>query len=109
MQNFKNEVVSNLLKLDPNKFNSQTQVIELKTMETPEELMQKLKQGSQIAGDIAPEVQQKIQQEQSKPKVLEQSDDFEVIELPENYSENQSSTNAQDPEVEEIIKKMLWK
>jgi len=109
MQNFKNEVVSNLLKLDPNKFTNQTQVIELKTMWTPEELMQKLKQGSQIASDIAPEVQQKIKQEQSKPKVLEQSEDFEVIELPENYSENKPSSNDNDSEVEEIIKKMLWK
>jgi preprotein translocase subunit SecA len=105
MKNLKNEIVSGILKLDTSKVPT-TQVIELKTLDTPEELMNKLKQGSQIAADIAPEVQQQIQQEQSTPKVLESSDDFEVIELPENanLSENQ---NQSDPEVEEIIKKML--
>jgi len=107
MKNLKNEIVSGILKLDTSKVPT-TQVIELKTLDTPEELMNKLKQGSQIAADIAPEVQQQIQQEQSTPKVLESSDDFEVIELPENanLSENQ---NQSDPEVEEIIKKMLGK
>jgi len=44
MQNFKNEVISNILKLDVDKIKDSTQVIELKTMETPDKIIEKLKQ-----------------------------------------------------------------
>ncbi len=105
MENLKNQVVSNLVKLDVDSLN-QTQVIELKTLETPDEILEKLKQGSQVASDIAPEVQQKIKEEQAKPKVIEANDEFEVIELPEN---NNSSKEELPDDVEDLIKKMLGK
>ena len=106
MQNFKNEVISNILKLDVDKIKDSTQVIELKTMETPDKIIEKLKQWSELAKDIAPEVQQKINEKKSKPKILEKNDEFEVIELPE---ENTNSKPNNEADVDELIKKMLWK
>ena len=105
MQNIKNEVLSNLLKLDTDKIlENQTQVIELKTLDNSENLIEKLKEWASLAKDIAPQNTQPVKQTWPKvPKVLEKNDDFEVIEMPDD---NSSSNNT---EVDDIIKKMLGK
>jgi len=101
MKNIKNEVISTLLKFNPDAVANEAQVIELKTLDTPEELLNKLKSGSEIAKDM--EVVQPSKK-QTWPKVLESNDDFEVIELDEG-----SHQTDVEKEVEELIKKMLWK
>ena len=104
MNNFRNDVLSAILKLDPSKIGNQTEVIELNTLDTPEEIMQKLREGAKLANDIAPEIQNNTKKKPSWPKVIESNDEFEVIELAEweNLNNNSSDTD-------ELIKKMLWK
>jgi len=101
MKNIKNEVISWLMKFNPDAVVNDAQVIELQTLWTPEELMEKLKSGSEIAKDM--EVVQPTKK-QSWPKILESNDEFEVIEL-----DDSSNTNDVEKEAEELIKKMLWK
>jgi preprotein translocase subunit SecA len=53
MANIKNETISNLLKLNIEQYKqSTTQVIELKPLDNTEDLLAKLKQGSELAKDI---------------------------------------------------------
>jgi preprotein translocase subunit SecA len=99
MWNIKTEVISNLLKLNPDQFQTQTQVIQL--WENTDELIKKLKQAWQVAKDIAPSIEEK---KQTWPKILEKNDEFEVIEL-DDSTDNSSS----DKEAEELIRKMLGK
>ena len=101
MWNIKTEVISNLLKLDPSRFQTQTQVIEL--WNNTDDLIAKLKQAGQVSEDIAKS--KPVEKKQTWPKVLESNDDFEVIEM----DEMPQDTNQAEKEAEDLIKKMLGK
>ena len=103
MWNLKTEIISNLLKLDPSRFQAQTQVIEL--WENTEDLIEKLKNAWNISEDIAKS--KPIEQKQTWPKVLENNDEFEVIEMDDNY--NKVDKTNEEKEAEDLIKRMLEK
>ena len=113
MANIKNETISNLLKLNIEQYKqSTTQVIELKPLDNTEDLLAKLKQGSELAKDIEWDQIKAIRWNQINkwPKVLESNDEFEVIELDENSSDSHEKIyRDSSQEAEEIIRKMLGK
>jgi len=110
MWNLKTEVISNLLKLDPSRFEVQTQVLEL--WENTDDLIEKLKNAWNISEDItkSKQVEQNSKKtQQTWPKVLESNDDFEVIEMDNANDMEVITVWDAEKEAEELIKKMLGK
>ena len=95
MWGLKSQIVSELLKLDPEQFSVKTETLHIWWEEETINLIEKLKQAWNIAKWMEVKTPKK-----KWPKVIQKDDDFEIIEMADDNN---------NQEVDDIISKMLWK
>ena len=96
------EVLSVIFKTDFSFLQDNQQQIEISVWQTsPVNLDKKLKNAVNKAETTIKQEQQNLKQQEKWPKVIEKSDDFEIIELPDQDREDEKT------DVEDLIEKMV--